>query len=54
MADNSESAEEGALNTVFTLEWCGCVFEEGYVTASLHSTKRGAFKAMVAAAAVSD
>jgi hypothetical protein len=35
---------------VFAFEWCGCIFESGFSLVSLHGTKRGALKAMVATA----
>lgn len=36
------------MNKVFAFEWCGCIFESGFSVVSLHTTKRTAFKAMVA------
>lgn len=36
------------MTEVFAFEWCSCIYESGYSTVSLHSTKRGAVKAMVA------
>ena len=35
---------------VYAFEWCGCIFESGFSTVSLHTTKRGAFQAMTRAA----
>lgn len=32
---------------VYAFEWCGCVHESGFGVVSLHTTKRGALKAMV-------
>jgi len=38
------------MNEVFAFEWTSCVFESAFGIVSLHTTKRGAFKAMVAEA----
>jgi len=32
--------------TVYAFKFCDCVFESGFVTQSLHATKRGAYRAM--------
>ena len=38
------------MRNVFAFEWCGCIYESGFSLVSLHDTKRGALKAMIAAA----
>lgn len=38
------------MNDVFAFEWTSCIFESAFGIVSLHTTKRGAFKAMVAEA----
>jgi len=47
----SEQSERVGLNDklcteVFAFEWCGCVYESAFSVVSLHSTRKGAFKAM--------
>ena len=32
--------------TVYAFLYCGCVFESAFATMSLHTTKKGAYKAM--------
>jgi hypothetical protein len=36
------------MNNVYAFEWCSCIFESDFTVKSLHTTKRGAFKAMTA------
>lgn len=38
------------MSNVFAFEWCSCIYESGFSLVSLHDTKRGALKAMIAAA----
>ena len=38
------------MSNVFAFEWCDCIFESGFSLVSLHDTKRGALKAMLATA----
>lgn len=38
------------MSNVFAFEWCICIFESGFSLVSLHDTKRGALRAMIAAA----
>jgi len=38
------------MSSVFAFEWCSCIYESGFSLESLHDTKRGALKAMIAAA----
>lgn len=33
---------------VYAFKWCDCVYESGSSVVSLHTTKKGAFKAMTA------
>lgn len=35
---------------IYAFEWCYCVIESGFSPVSLHTTKRGAFKAMTTTA----
>lgn len=35
---------------VYAFEWCDCIYESAFRVVSLHTTKRGAFKAMTAEA----
>ena len=57
MKKNSETTtpmavrlERRVSRCVFAFEWCSCIFESGFSVVSLHTTKRGAFRAMTEAA----
>ena len=38
------------MSKIFAFEWCGCIYESGFSLVTLHDTKRGALKAMIATA----
>ena len=38
------------LDVVYAFEWCPCIFESAFAIETLHTTKRGAFRAMTEAA----
>jgi hypothetical protein len=38
------------MSNVFAFEWCDCIFESGFSLESLHDTKIGALKTMIATA----
>jgi len=37
---------EQEINEVYEFLYCDCIYESGYVTMSIHKTKRGAYKAL--------
>lgn len=44
--ENDSPVSQG-LPSVFAFEWCDCIYESGYCIQSLHTTRKGALKAMM-------